>query len=152
MGTTTTLRRNGPDEPDRLDLPVHPSAIASARREVARRAMEAGIGIDRIDDLVVAVSEACTNALEAQQRAGVTSPIELAVVVTDDVLEVRVQDAGRGFAPDAIPPRPPRADPHHLDVERGWGIQLMRELVDELVFDFTSGTAVCLRMRLRPNR
>jgi serine/threonine-protein kinase RsbW len=150
MGTTT-LRRFGPDDqPDRLDLPVHPSAIASARRAVAEAAERAGIGTDRIDDLVVAVSEACTNALEAQQRAGTTTPVAVTIQVTNDVLEIRVQDAGSGFAPDELPARPPQADPRHLDVERGWGIQLMRELVDDLAFDFTgAGTAVCLRMRVR---
>jgi anti-sigma regulatory factor (Ser/Thr protein kinase) len=66
-------------------------------------------------------------------------------------LEVFVVDHGTGFDPESLPVRPPRTDPHHLDVERGWGIQLMRALVDELVYvSDEEGTALVLRCRLAP--
>jgi serine/threonine-protein kinase RsbW len=147
----TRLRPNGPERPEdrAVHLPVHPTAVARARREIARAAAAAGLGRDRVDDLVVAVSEACTNALEAQLRAEVTTPIEVRHRTIDGAFEVSVVDHGRGFRPDAIPTRPPHADPRHLDVERGWGIQLMRSLVDELVYSFTgSSTVLLLRCRL----
>jgi serine/threonine-protein kinase RsbW len=149
--SSTRLRH---DEPDRslpqLRLPVEPRAIAEARRAAARAAQAAGLDPDRTDDLVVAVSEACTNALEAQQRAGVTTPIEIGCRIVRAALEVVVLDRGNGFVPESIAPRPPLAHPGHLDVERGWGIQLMRSLVDELEFIGTAdGTVVVLRCDLR---
>jgi serine/threonine-protein kinase RsbW len=146
----TRLRRHDPDGPlPRLHLPVDPTAIAVARRAATRAARAAGLDADRSDDLVVAVSEACTNALEAQQRAGVTTPIEVSCRIVRGALEVVVVDRGLGFAPESLAPRPPLADPGHLDVERGWGIQLMRSLVDELEFvGVDAGTAVVLRCRL----
>jgi serine/threonine-protein kinase RsbW len=147
---SSTLRSNQPDDSSRLvHVPVRPEAIQSARRAIRHAARAAGLGGDRIDDLMVAVSEACTNALEAQLAAGVTDPIEVSCQVEDDLFEVLVRDHGRGFRPDDLPARPPVSDPRHLDVERGWGIQLMAEFVDELVFDLTGpGTVVCLRMQL----
>jgi len=123
--------------------------VARARSTVESAATRAALEPDRVDDLVVAVSEACTNAIEAQLRIGELSPIELTCSVDGGVLEVRVQDRGAGFAPDDLRPRPPLHDPGHLELERGWGIQLMRALVDELVFDLTQqGTCVLLRMSL----
>jgi serine/threonine-protein kinase RsbW len=149
MASTRTRHDDSDRSLPQLHLPVEPTAIAVARRAAMRAASDAGLGPDRADDLVVAVSEACTNALEAQQRAGVTTPIEISCRIVRGALEVVVLDRGHGFAPESIAPRPPLAHPGHLDVERGWGIQLMRSLVDELEFVGTDdGTAVVLRCRL----
>ena len=133
-----------------VEVPIRPEAIFAARAAVARAAARAGLGRDRIDDLLVATSEACTNALEANQRADCDDPIVVTCAVSDGDVVVSVTDCGAGFEPSALPPRPPLADPRHLDVERGWGIQLMRELVDELDYDHadTGGTIVRLRMSL----
>ena len=149
MGTTRLRHDDADRSQPQLRLPVEPTAIAVARRAVARAARDAGLDADRSDDLVVAVSEACTNALEAQQRAAVLTPIEVSCRMVHSTLEVVVLDRGNGFHPESIAPRPPLAHPGHLDVERGWGIQLMRSLVDELDFVSTDdGTAVILRCHL----
>jgi serine/threonine-protein kinase RsbW len=131
------------------DIPVRPEAIGAARRLVARAARAAGLGDDRIDNLLIAASEACTNAMEAQMHAGVTSPMSLRCGVFAQELRVEIEDcAGGGFDEGEIAPRPPRNDPGHLDVERGWGIQLMRELVDRVEFEHCpDGTLVRLVMR-----
>lgn len=149
---SATLRNNGPDDRARsttVEIPVRPEFVARARATVESAATRASLEPDRVDDLVVAVSEACTNAIEAQLRIGELSPIELTCAIDDEILEVRVSDRGAGFAPSDLRPRPPLHDPGHLEIERGWGIQLMRALVDELVFDLTEqGTCVLLRMSL----
>jgi serine/threonine-protein kinase RsbW len=133
--------------PRRVRIPVRPEAVVRARDTVRRSAARAGISQDRTDDLVVAVSEACTNAMESQLRAGVTAPIVVTCSLAKRVFEVQVRDHGAGFEPAALPPRPPLDDPGHLDIERGWGIELMRQLVDELVFDVT-GNGMCVRLRM----
>ena len=151
MATTHEQHSEPDDQGDTVvAVPVRPEAIFTARRAVGRAAARAGLDRDRIDDLLVAVSEACTNALEANQRAGCDDPIVVTCVVVDDAFEVAVEDCGAGFDPLALAPRPPLTDPAHLDVERGWGIQLMRELVDELVYDHldTGGMTVRLRVSL----
>jgi serine/threonine-protein kinase RsbW len=121
-----------------------------ARADVTTAATEAALPPDRIDDLVIAVSEAVTNAIESHLRADVSEPIEVTCRSADGVFEVAVADRGGGFEPGALAVRPPLESPNHLDVERGWGVQLMRALVDELVFDSSSsGTCVWLRMATR---
>lgn len=144
------LRDNEPQGIDTIvEVPIRPEAIVRARTAVRRSATHAGLAPDCVDDLLVAVSEACTNALEANMRARCDDPLIVTCTRTPTSLEIRVTDCGRGFEPDLLPSRPPLAHPGHLDVERGWGIQLMRELVDEVVYDITAdGTTVCLRVSL----
>ena len=126
---------------------MRPDAVVRARAAVRGAAAAAGITRDRIDDLLVAVSEACTNAMEAQLRAGSSAPIDVTWTADESIFEVQIRDHGDRFEPSELPPRPPLTDPRHLDVERGWGIELMRQLVDELVFDVT-GDGMCVRLRL----
>jgi len=148
---SSTLRHNGPDDgrpaSASVRVPVRPDGVVRARAAVARAAMDAHLPPDRVDDLVIAVSEAVTNAMESQLRIGVSSPIEVLCGREGGAFEVTVADRGEGFVPEELAVRPPLASPHHLDVERGWGIQLMRALVDEIVFDVT-GPGTCVRLRM----
>jgi serine/threonine-protein kinase RsbW len=110
------------------------SSLASARRNLADQ---------RIDDLKLAVSEACTNAMEAHAACGVDAPVVIRVLEADERLEVQVRDSGGGFDPDHLPRHPPVTDPERLNFERGLGIPLMRTLMDEVQFSPTAaGTVV----------
>ena len=112
------------------------SSLASARRILAD---------DRIDDLKLAVSEACTNAIEAHGAASLDDRIVVRCWEGDDRLEVRVEDRGEGFDPQALPEHPPVTDPDRLNFERGLGIPLIKTLVDEVQFETTdTGTSVRL--------
>ena len=108
------------------------SSIASSRRNLAD---------DRIDDLKLAVSEACTNAIEASRHAG--DRVKIRIQDDDERLEVNVRDQGPGFDLDALPTHPPVTDPERLNFERGLGIPLIRTLVDDVEFaSSTDGTSV----------
>ncbi|MGH9060859.1 MAG: ATP-binding protein [Acidimicrobiales bacterium] len=101
------------------------SSLASARRELAD---------ERVDDLKLAVSEACTNAIEAHQRAGVDASIRVEAYEGDERLEIRITDRGPGFDPDTLRAHPPVTDPDRLNFERGLGVPLIRTLVDDASF------------------
>jgi len=114
------------------------SSLASARRVLAD---------DRIDDLKLAVSEACTNAIEAHGAVSVDERIVVRCQEADDRIEVLVDDRGEGFDPQSLPEHPPVTDPHRLNFERGLGIPLIRTLVDEVEFESSdSGTSVKLTL------
>ena len=125
-----------------LEIPAQPEYLALARLLVSATA--AGSPLfphDRLDDLRLAVSEACTNAMEAQARArgaGDPSPhddhIHIRCHLADEQLEIEVRDHGAGFDPDALDVHPPVTDPKRLDYERGLGIPLIRILTDEVEF------------------
>jgi serine/threonine-protein kinase RsbW len=114
------------------------SSLATARRAIAD---------ERIDDLKLAVSEACTNAIEANNAAGAGAPVVVTCWEAPERLEVRVSDSGGGFDPDVLPEHPPVTDPERLNFERGLGIPLIRSLVDDVRFESSSnGTSVCMTL------
>lgn len=120
------------------------SSLATARRTLAE---------ERVDDLKLAVSEACTNAIEANAHAHVDVPerVTLRWSEADDRLQVQIEDRGRGFDPGQLPEHPPVTDPDRLNFERGLGIPLIRTLVDEVAFDpLEAGTSVRLVMFCGP--
>ncbi len=116
------------------------SSLASTRRVLAE---------SRIDDLKLAVSEACTNAVEATRSGN-----ERVVVrwhEEGDRLSVDIEDQGHGFDPANLAVHPPVTDPERLNFERGLGIPLIRSLVDQAEFaPSSSGTCVRLVMYCGP--
>ena len=131
-------------------MPTRPDCVAGARASIRGAARQVGLSKDRIDDLLIAGSEAVTNAMEAQLEAGIADDLLLRCVRDGETLAIEVRDrAGAGFDAALLAPRPALEHPGHLDVERGWGIQLMRELVDRVEFQARGdGTGVRLVMEL----
>ena len=118
------------------------SSLASARRALAD---------DRVDDLKLAVSEACTNAIEAHADVDVDERVTLRWSEGEDRLEVHVEDRGPGFDIGGLPEHPPVTDPERLNFERGLGIPLIRTLVDEVAFlPSDGGTSVRMVMFCGP--
>jgi serine/threonine-protein kinase RsbW len=138
-----------------LEIPARPEFVALARLMVSAMAStDAVLTDDQVDDLKIAVSEACTNAIEAYNGRGSTGPDPVPaerVVLrcwSDDLgLQVSIEDRGPGFDPATLPDHPPPTDPNRLKFERGLGIPLIRALVDEVrITSSPSGTEVRLAM------
>ena len=135
-----------------LEIPARPEFVGLARLVVSSLASSRrDLEDDRIDDLKLAVSEACTNAIEAHAEVDVDERVVVQWREKGDRLEVSVQDRGQGFDPESLPEHPPVTDPERLNFERGLGIPLIRTLVDEVDFDPSdAGTAVRLVMFCGP--
>jgi serine/threonine-protein kinase RsbW len=142
------LNRSG--ELVRLEIPAQPAFVGVARSVVAAVASAVdGIDDDRLEDLRVAVSEACTNAVEAHRRESLEDRVIVTCTLADERLEVRIEDSSSDFD---LPPVPEAPGPDALpsaSSERGWSIQLIQALVDDVTFRQTAaGTAVDLVVRL----
>ncbi|MDQ2648479.1 MAG: ATP-binding protein [Actinomycetota bacterium] len=102
----------------------------------------------RLEDLRLAVSEACANAIDGQERTGDTRPLEVHVEVEDHSIAVTITDHAGGFVPDDLAALPSATDPGRLRHERGLGIPLMRSLADDVRFTAADGgTAVRLELK-----
>jgi anti-sigma regulatory factor (Ser/Thr protein kinase) len=125
-----------------LDVPARPEFLALVRSIVTLIA-ETGSKLPdrRIDDLRLAVTEACANAIDAERRKPEEErkPITVRCDLEADYVVVEVHDEGGGFDPDALTPHPDVTKPDRLQFERGLGIPLMRELTDELDFRHEGG-------------
>ena len=131
-----------------LEIPARPEFVALARLVVSSLAStRRDLADERIDDLKVAVSEACTNAIEAHHSADTHDSVVVRCTEFDDRLQIEIEDRGSGFDPESLPEHPPVTDPERLNFERGLGIPLIRTLVDETRFDPSeAGTSVRLTM------
>ena len=131
-----------------LEIPAGAEFVALARLVVsAMAAGETQLSDDRVDDLKIAVSEACTNAIEAHGAADTAERVLVRCRDDDEHLEVLIEDRGAGFDPSELPEHPPVTDPDRLNFERGLGIPLIRALVDDVEFSSSGqGTAVKLVM------
>ena len=120
-----------------LDIPALPAFVGVARSVVATVATTIeGIDDDRLDDLRLAVSEACTNAVDGHNDAA--RRVVLRCVLDDVALAVHIHDASGTFSAETI-------------AEQGWGLQLITALVDDVSFSRDNGaTGVTLRMNLAP--
>ena len=129
-----------------LEIPARPEFIAVVRLVVSAAAQgRPNLPEQRIDDLKLAVSEACTNAIEAHDAAATTDHVRIRVYEGAERFEVCVEDRGPGFDPEALPAHPPVTDPERLNFERGLGIPLIRTLVDDAEFwSSDQGTSVHL--------
>jgi serine/threonine-protein kinase RsbW len=121
-----------------LTLPRDEQTVPVARH-IVRNAMEqVDVEVTCVDDMELALSEACTNVLV---HSGPGDQYVVRLDLEDRLGLIRVIDVGRGFdsaglqAGDALP-----------EDERGRGLGLMQALVDRV--DFTSraeaGTIVTL--------
>ena len=131
-----TVRRQSEDEAGPLDLvvPAVPESLKEIRAAMRRWLSTAGAGAEATGDLLLAVGEACTNAVEhAYGPAGGSVSVHLERWGTDVVATVR--DHGRW--------RPPRGR------NRGRGILLMQKCGDEVHVEQTDeGTRVVIRRDL----
>lgn len=137
-----------------LELPPRPEVVSVARLVIgALVATDPLFDDERGADLRLAISEACTNAIQAQARrstADAATPILMRCLLADGCIEVAVTDHGGGFDPDALRAHPAVTDPARLDHEGGLGIPLIRMLADEIEFHGTAGgTTVVMRFEPR---
>lgn len=140
-----------------LEIPARPDFVALTRLVVtAAASIEPNFTDDRIDDLRIAVSEACTNAIEAHSTSGAADRVVIRCDLAEDRIEVAVTDRGGGFDPDEAAAAPDAEAPDRLEFESGLGIPLMRVLVDETEFRASpTGTVVrlvVLRSHPEPDR
>lgn len=126
-----------------LNLPREAISVPLARHVVSAALHTAGVEPTCVQEVEVALSEACTNAVQ-HAVAGFT--YEVMVCISDGQVAIDVIDSGSGGGQ--------RNDPtigHDHWAENGRGIKLINALSDLAVFDSVDreGGSVRLRKRLR---
>ena len=115
-----------------LEIPARADFVSFVRVVVAAAAeLEPDLPNDRIEDLKLAVSEAVTNAINAQSRVGRDDRIRLECHLTEDEITVVIHDHGGGFSSGDVPDLPEPEHPDRLLHESGLGLHLMSMLTDE---------------------
>lgn len=126
-----------------LTLAIEPEMEVSASQTASSVASVMGLDADKADEVRIAVVEACINVIE---HSGATDGnVHLKFLITPEYLEVVVHDRGVGFAPDQVEVARIE-DKIHASRKRGWGLQIIRGLMDEVeVESDDDGTTVTMR-------
>ena len=125
----------GPPSVMSLEIPADPGLLRELRRRVRLWLERRGLDRSAREDAVLALSEACNNAIEHGYRHG-SGTIRLQLEHAGDALKIEVADEGEWREPGP-------------DTDRGRGISIMRGLMDvaEIVHS-PQGTEVLLEQRL----
>lgn len=123
MITTDSGARMEREEALVLRLPARADGLAVVRQAVTGAAEVAGLPEDRIEDLKVAVTEACTNVvLHAYDDHRDHCLMEVCAEATPESLVITVQDGGSGIVPRAEKTSP----------GLGLGLQMIAALADDV--------------------
>ncbi|HWJ62122.1 MAG TPA: ATP-binding protein [Acidimicrobiales bacterium] len=141
-----------------LELPARPEVVSVARLVIgALVAADPLFDEERSADLRLAISEACTNAIQAEMKGRGDAPVDpdaepimMRCVLADGQIEVAITDHGGGFDPAGLEAHPEVTSPDRLNYEGGLGIPLIKMLADHLEFQPTGdGTTVVMRFEPR---
>jgi serine/threonine-protein kinase RsbW len=129
-----------------LALPMVPEMEIEASKTATAIAESIRMSPDRIDEVRMAVVEACINALEHSQASDREVFVTFQVVGETDPekLRILVHDNGIGFAPDDVEP-PTMESKLKAMRKRGWGLKIIRGLMDEVeIRSGVEGTTVVM--------
>ena len=133
----------------RLEIPPLAEFVSLARLVVATAAKSRrSLDDERVAELALALSEACTNAIEAHEGHADGERVTVSVDEDDERLVVTIADRGPGFDPLEVQSPPAATDPDRLQHERGLGIPIIKTLVDEVTFRSSEGGGTTVTMTL----
>jgi serine/threonine-protein kinase RsbW len=130
-----------------LTLPILPNMEMTASKTATSLAESMGMSPDKIDEVRMAVVEACINAFEHSQAADGRVYITFEIVggKKSPKLQITIEDTGVGFEPKEIE-APRIEDKLKATRKRGWGIQIIKGLMDEVeISSGAGGTTVVMR-------
>lgn len=114
----------------------------------AAEALEPPVVPERLEDLRLAVTEACSNAVKVHRADALSEPVVVSCHIDESEVRVEVRDRGPGFDPSDREPLPDPEDPERLRYEHGLGVELMCGLADDVSFrSAPGGTVVAISLR-----
>ncbi len=118
---------------DTWPIPSAPGNERDAMRHVEAAVRELGLPEKRIERLKTAVAEATMNAMEHGNQYREDMPVEVTVLSSAHQVAVRIRDSGGG-QPVPMQSQTPDLEAKLAEEQtpRGWGLFLIRNLVDEL--------------------
>ncbi len=130
-----------------LEVESDPNNLITVEEFVNYFAKDIGLNDDQLSALLLAVTEATTNAMIHANKCDATKLVSIWAHVEDSKLIVKIKDEGKGFDPARIP-NP--TDPENLLKDSGRGVYLMRVYMDEVKHNVTeSGTETILVLKLK---
>ena len=128
-----------------LSIPCLSEFVGIVRLTVSGIATRMNFSIEEIEDIKIAVSEACTNAVQYAYDNVLDNRIFISCILEDNRLEIIIEDKGKGFDVAAIEgSKPLEIVPDKLGL--GLGLTFIKSLMDEAYIDSIIGKGTIVRM------
>ena len=110
------------------------------RLAFAALARSAGLGEEAVDDLRIAVGEACANAVIANEEAAPDSPVSVNWSLEDEQIVIEVGDRGQGFDTENL------GRDEDFQARMNLSMALLESLVDSCEVAQRSDGGMCARL------
>ncbi|MEL7645695.1 MAG: ATP-binding protein [Anaerolineaceae bacterium] len=117
-------------------FPANYEALAAINEFIVAEASALGFSPRELYAIELSVNEAAANIIDHSYCGEDLGTIEISSEVRQDCFTITLKDRGAPFDPDEIP-EPDISSPLEMRSERGLGVFTMRQLMDEVVFDFS---------------
>lgn len=128
-----------------MKIPAKPEYVGVIRLTISGIASHMGYTYEQIEDIKIAVSEACTNAVQHAYPEGEGGEVIVGFAIYEDKLETMVADSGQSFnflqTKNELGPYTETCTVDQLS-EGGLGLYLIETLMDEVRVSNTSGVTV----------
>jgi serine/threonine-protein kinase RsbW len=124
-----------------LDIPPRSAYVAVVRLAIASLARAAGMEEDAVDDLKIAVSEACTNAVLAHDEAGSQEPVSVRWSAEPTRVIVEVGDRGAAYDSEQR-----LEDSQGFSNRSAMSVALLSSLADEIAMEHRDGGGTWARL------
>jgi len=112
--------------------------LAEIRDFISINAAKAGISSSSIDNIILAVDEACTNIIKHAYKLSPSGEIIIRIDYDENKFTISIIDYGKSFDPDKVP----RPDLQKYYLEHrvgGLGMYLMKSLMDDVKYTSIPG-------------
>ena len=129
-----------------LEIESTPNNLITVEEFVNYFAVELGLDQEKINGLLLAVTEATTNAIIHGNKNNKLKLVRISVYVNGPVLTIKIKDEGKGFDPSIVPDP---TDAENLLKDSGRGLYLMKVYMDGLTYNQTpEGTEIILTLKI----
>ena len=126
----------------KVEIPCKLAYEKVVREATAVLAFRVGFREKEIDELKIAVDEACSNAIQHSGTQGDKAKVMVTFNIIPSGLEIHVIDMGKGFDPSKV--KSPFG--RRLKSGGGRGIFIMKALMDEVTFDSQPGKGTTVKL------
>jgi len=129
-----------------LEIESNPNNLITVEEFVNYFSVDLGLDQDKINGLLLAITEATTNAIIHGNKNNQLKMVRINVFVDGRSLTIKIKDEGQGFDPSLVPDP---TDPENLLKDSGRGLYLMRVYMDGLTYNQTpEGTEAVLKLKM----
>jgi serine/threonine-protein kinase RsbW len=127
------LKSNNKIKEKKLQVKSRTENLAKIRAFIQDYASPAGFNQEEIDNMMLAVDEACTNIIKHAYKSFPDGEIVIRIKYENSKLNIAIVDYGKAFQPESIP-EPDIQEYYRQHKVGGLGMFLMKTLMDDVKY------------------